>query len=671
MVRVDTITPNLQFLTTNIKPDGSQIGAIDVIYNSTYNFYTIYYASQSGTFYQYVFFASVFTASISGTTLTVTGTPSAPVYIGMALTINGTSTNTITGFTSGTYGGAGVYTLLTGYSFTGSISGTTLTITAITSGALGINMTITGTGVTAGTVITALGTGTGGTGTYIINISQTVASTTITGSFTSQTMTGSYIQILGSLNSSSTNLNGVGNYNGYTYLSNTSGNSLTVLNTQTNQVIFYGTVSSTTLTVTSVISGTIVLNMTIAGSGLTTTGAITTITAFVTGSGGIGTYTINPLASSTITNPNLMIGTGVASTTSWFINSLSLNPSSFTGSISNNVLTVSSITSGTLYLGTTITGTEIFLTNTYIIGFGTGTGGVGTYYINFSETETIPSEVMTSSPNPGQITINSITSPPTLYIEQFGGPQMWIINISTQTSPTLSTTLLAPGLGNFGTQNVLAQVKTVGSVTYLYTGSGTGFYDVYDISNTGTSTSPNLIYNIDTSALTNMTTSLIATNGFDVDGLGNIYVTNRSQNTTPANGNIFEIFSLLPQSYSMPPSVLVNSVIVSGIYTNLSLTTIPVGGMLTFAFNNIAGVPPTGTPTVNVIALSTSLPIIFPSTSPITGTAILPNVWNLSGTITAGSFPNTVNVTVSYTNNTGVMVTIVNNFMVAFIVTYY
>ena len=59
---------------------------------------------------------------------------------------------------------------------TGSISGTTLTVTGVTSGALAVNQPITGTGVTPGTYITALGTGTGGAGTYTVNNSQTVSS---------------------------------------------------------------------------------------------------------------------------------------------------------------------------------------------------------------------------------------------------------------------------------------------------------------------------------------------------------------------------------------------------------------------------------------------------------------------------------------------------------------
>jgi hypothetical protein len=64
---------------------------------------------------------------------------------------------------------------------TGSISGITLTVTAVTSGTLAVGMTLTGTGVTYGTRITALGTGTGGTGTYTVSAFQTVSSITLTG----------------------------------------------------------------------------------------------------------------------------------------------------------------------------------------------------------------------------------------------------------------------------------------------------------------------------------------------------------------------------------------------------------------------------------------------------------------------------------------------------------
>jgi len=65
-------------------------------------------------------------------------------------------------------------------SVTGSIAGTTLTVTAVVSGALQVGNVLSGTGVTAGTVITAFLTGTGGTGTYTVSPTQTTTSTTIT-----------------------------------------------------------------------------------------------------------------------------------------------------------------------------------------------------------------------------------------------------------------------------------------------------------------------------------------------------------------------------------------------------------------------------------------------------------------------------------------------------------
>ena len=68
---------------------------------------------------------------------------------------------------------------------TGSISGTTLTVSAVTSGVLSVGQRIYDSGEnitrnTTQTVITGFGTGTGGTGTYTVNASQTISSRTIT-----------------------------------------------------------------------------------------------------------------------------------------------------------------------------------------------------------------------------------------------------------------------------------------------------------------------------------------------------------------------------------------------------------------------------------------------------------------------------------------------------------
>lgn len=65
----------------------------------------------------------------------------------------------------------------------GSISTTTFTDTTHGTGRFTVGMQLSGTGVAAGTYITALGTGTGANngGTYTVNISQTVTAQTITG----------------------------------------------------------------------------------------------------------------------------------------------------------------------------------------------------------------------------------------------------------------------------------------------------------------------------------------------------------------------------------------------------------------------------------------------------------------------------------------------------------
>lgn len=139
--------------------------------------------------------AAVFTGSISGTTLTVTAITNGTITAGQSLFGVGVTAETIiTALGTGT-GGIGTYTInlsqtvasrqmnsaAVAAKVTGSISGTTLTVSAVTSGTLYVGQTIQGTGVTALTIITALGTGSGGAGTYTVSTSQTVSSTTLYG----------------------------------------------------------------------------------------------------------------------------------------------------------------------------------------------------------------------------------------------------------------------------------------------------------------------------------------------------------------------------------------------------------------------------------------------------------------------------------------------------------
>lgn len=117
---------------------------------------------------------SSFTASIAGNTMTVTAVASGTIGLGQYITGTNVQAGTkILTQLTGTAGSTGTYEV--------SISQTTssTTITTITSGVLYVGAVIDGVGVTAGTTITAFGTGTGGTGTYTVSASQLVASAVI------------------------------------------------------------------------------------------------------------------------------------------------------------------------------------------------------------------------------------------------------------------------------------------------------------------------------------------------------------------------------------------------------------------------------------------------------------------------------------------------------------
>jgi hypothetical protein len=79
--------------------------------------------------------------------------------------------------------------------FSGSISGTTLTVSSVFTGVITPGQYINGTGVIAGTIITAYGTGTGEAGTYTVDTSQTVASTAITSNYLGGVGSGWYITL--------------------------------------------------------------------------------------------------------------------------------------------------------------------------------------------------------------------------------------------------------------------------------------------------------------------------------------------------------------------------------------------------------------------------------------------------------------------------------------------
>jgi len=97
-------------------------------------------------------------------------------------TVNGNLVVTGSSTETGNLSAAGaLYAYTAATSTASSISGTTLTIGGTLTGTFFVGQIISGTGVISGTIITALGSGTGGSGTYTVSSSQTVSSTAING----------------------------------------------------------------------------------------------------------------------------------------------------------------------------------------------------------------------------------------------------------------------------------------------------------------------------------------------------------------------------------------------------------------------------------------------------------------------------------------------------------
>jgi hypothetical protein len=143
--------------------------------------------------------ATSFTGSIAGNVLTVTAVGSGTIVPGGTLSGTGgggvASGTTVVSQLTGSTGGVGTYTVsipeqtVTSTTITEAYG--VLTVSAVGSGTLAVGQVLTGTGgggVSAGTTITGFGTGSGGTGTYYVNNSQTVSSTTIASSGSVETL---------------------------------------------------------------------------------------------------------------------------------------------------------------------------------------------------------------------------------------------------------------------------------------------------------------------------------------------------------------------------------------------------------------------------------------------------------------------------------------------------
>jgi hypothetical protein len=188
-------------------------------------------------------------------------------------------------------------------SFTGSISGTTMTITAVDHGTISVGDYVgraNGGGFSYFTrddvYVTAFGTGSGGTGTYTVSQSQSIPSCAMT-TYTNA----DYAEGIGDLveyRVTASLKNGASHWTDATVPGWTEVRRWKRWTTSSRikamRADFTGAISGTTLTVSAVSAGTVRVGQSVAGTGVD---GSTFISAFGTGSGGTGTYTLSQFQS--------------------------------------------------------------------------------------------------------------------------------------------------------------------------------------------------------------------------------------------------------------------------------------------------------------------------------------------------------------------------------------
>ena len=210
--------------------------------------------------------------------------------------------------------------------FIGSISGTTLTVTLLKNGSISVGQSIFGVGITAETVITALGSGTGGPGTYTVNISQTETSEVMNSAAVAATLTGS--------------------------------------------------ISGTTLTVTA-ITGTLYPGQTIQGVGVTQGTIITAL-----GSGTVLSQAITTGGTGYNVNDVITVLGGVYGTTPATYVVSTVTAGVVTGLTMTNAGSYTSLPTNPVSTSCSGAGVNLTLTLT----FGTGSGSTGNYVVSASQT---------------------------------------------------------------------------------------------------------------------------------------------------------------------------------------------------------------------------------------------------------------------------------------------
>lgn len=168
--------------------------------------------------------------------------------------------------------------------FIGAIAGTTLTVSAVTQGTLSIGDAVLGEGVYPGMTITAFGTGTGGTGTYVLNQPQTIPAP---GSATPTIKMWTGVECVAAQD------NRVPEPSVPDFVTMTP---IMQTRLETNvdsysDVSFTATIAGNTMTVSAVTLGTLAVGQTVFGVNVADG---TKIIALGSGVGGVGTYTVSP-----------------------------------------------------------------------------------------------------------------------------------------------------------------------------------------------------------------------------------------------------------------------------------------------------------------------------------------------------------------------------------------
>jgi hypothetical protein len=238
--------------------------------------------------------------------------------------------------------------------FTGSIAGTILTVSALTSGAISVGQVVSDlTGnVIANTTIVAFGSGVGGVGDYTVSNSQTVLSETMVSSPPPNAATPPRARINSTIFSIQyvTPIAALGSW--------AQVSSLLIGSANTPDAIVTGALAGNVLTVATVTSGTVAVGDALFDAkGLIING--TYVTALQSGSGGVGTYTVN--------NPQTVAG------------------ATFTGSGSGTNLTVSAVT-GLIDIGDVISGAGVPAGTTIVSQTSGPAGGAGVYVTSVSTT---------------------------------------------------------------------------------------------------------------------------------------------------------------------------------------------------------------------------------------------------------------------------------------------